>query len=195
MHSFKSDKCLIYCSKFIDKMDWLRQSAIEEIGCRIIGVSEQCDGPAHTCSCHGITIPFFSFLFTYFFSIIFFYFISFSLYESKRRIFSPLFLFCAFSIFDDSSVLQNLKILTYLLPNFSYKDPRLTEVTYHCINFNDRVRKAPYLNFWNFSDPIAQNKNRGNKMSLLGIDTCPSLNDIMEIRCNKCTRSEQGYDF
>ena len=41
----------------------------------------------------------------------------------------------------------------------------------------------------------AQNKNRDKKMSLLGMDTCPSLNDIMEIRCNKCTRSEQGYDF
>jgi hypothetical protein len=27
-------------------------------------------------------------------------------------------------------------------------------------------------------------------MRLLGMDTCPSLNDIMEIRCNKCTRSE-----
>ena len=26
-----------------------------------------------------------------------------------------------------------------------YKDPRLTEVTYHCINFNDRVRKAPKI--------------------------------------------------
>jgi hypothetical protein len=35
----------------------------------------------------------------------------------------------------------------------------------------------------------------GEKMGLLGMDTCPSLNDIMEIRCNKCTRSEQGYDF
>jgi hypothetical protein len=108
-------------------------------------------------------------------------------------------------------------------------------VTYHCINFKDRVRKVPYLNFWNFSDPIvevnavvhmyvtsvsrgslyekfgnkcvkilkfwrtelsyAQNKNKGKKMHLLGMDTCPSLNDIMEIRCNKCTRSEQGYDF
>ena len=33
------------------------------------------------------------------------------------------------------------------------------------------------------------------KMRLLGMDTCPSLNDIMEIRCNRCTRSEQGYDF
>ena len=57
----------------------------------------------------------------------------------KRRIFLPLFLFCAY----DSSVLQNFKIFTHLLPNFSYKDPRLTEVTYHCINFNGRVRKVP----------------------------------------------------
>jgi hypothetical protein len=32
-------------------------------------------------------------------------------------------------------------------------------------------------------------------MSFLGMDICPSLNDIMEIRCNTCTRSEQGYDF
>jgi len=32
-------------------------------------------------------------------------------------------------------------------------------------------------------------------MRLLGMDTCPSLNDTMEIRCNKCTRSELGYDF
>jgi hypothetical protein len=63
----------------------------------------------------------------------------------KRGIFLPLFLFCAF----DSSVLQNIKILTHLLPNFSYKDPRLTEVTYHCVNFNDMVRKVQknyYLN-------------------------------------------------
>jgi hypothetical protein len=41
----------------------------------------------------------------------------------------------------------------------------------------------------------AQNKIRGKKMRLLGMDTCPSMNDIMEMRCNKCTRSEQGYDF
>jgi hypothetical protein len=33
------------------------------------------------------------------------------------------------------------------------------------------------------------------KMRLLGMDTCSSLNDIMEIRCNTCTGSEQGYDF
>ena len=59
----------------------------------------------------------------------------------KRRIFLPLFLFCAY----DNSVLQNFKIFTHLLPNFSYKDPRQTEVTYHCINFNDRVRKVPKI--------------------------------------------------
>jgi hypothetical protein len=28
----------------------------------------------------------------------------------------------------DSSILQNFKIFTHLWPNFSYKDPRLTEV-------------------------------------------------------------------
>jgi hypothetical protein len=58
-----------------------------------------------------------------------------------------------------SSVLQNFKIFTHLLPKLSYKDPRLTEVTYHCINFNDRIRKVPkmyYLNVWNFSDPIVE---------------------------------------
>ena len=51
------------------------------------------------------------------------------------------------------------------------------------------------LKFWRTELSYAQNKNRGKKMRLLGMDTCPSLNDIMEIRCNKCTRSEQGYDF
>jgi hypothetical protein len=53
------------------------------------------------------------------------------------------------------------------------------------------------LNFWRTELSYAQNKNRGKKMRLLGMDiyTCPSLNDIIEIRCNKCTRSEQGYDF
>jgi hypothetical protein len=40
------------------------------------------------------------------------------------------FLLCAY----DSSVLQNCKIFTHLLPNVSHKYPRLTEVTYHCIN-------------------------------------------------------------
>ena len=47
------------------------------------------------------------------------------------------------------------------------------------------------LKFWRTELLYAQNK----KMLLLGMATCPSLNDIMEIRCNKCTRSEQGYDF
>ena len=61
----------------------------------------------------------------------------------KRRIFLPLLLFCAY----DSSGLQNFKIFTHLLPNFSYKDPRLTEVTYHCINFNDRIRKVPKFKY------------------------------------------------
>jgi hypothetical protein len=145
----------------------------------------------------------------------------------KRRIFLPLFLFCAY----DSSVLQNFKIFT----NFSYKDPRQTEVTYHCINFNDSVRKVPKIKIYIFGTFLtlslklmqwyvtsvsrgslyekfgnkcvkilkfcrtelsyAQNKIRGKKMRILGMDTCPSMNDIMEMRCNKCTRSEQGYDF
>ena len=61
--------------------------------------------------------------------------------RTPARIFLPLFLFCAY----DSSVLQNFKIFTHLLPNFSHKDPRLMEMTYHCINFNDRVRKVPTI--------------------------------------------------
>jgi hypothetical protein len=40
-----------------------------------------------------------------------------------------------------------------------------------------------------------QNMQRGERERLLGIDTCPSLNDIMEIRCIKCNRSEQVYDY
>ena len=52
----------------------------------------------------------------------------------KRRIFLPLFLLYVY----DGSVLQNFRIFTHLLPIFLYKNPRLTEVTYHCINFNDR---------------------------------------------------------
>ena len=51
------------------------------------------------------------------------------------------------------------------------------------------------LKFWRTELSYAQNKNRGKQMRLLGMDKCPSLNDIMEIRCNKCTRSEQGYEF
>jgi hypothetical protein len=51
------------------------------------------------------------------------------------------------------------------------------------------------LKFWRTELSYAQNKNGGEEMRLLGMDTYPSLNDITEIRCNKCTRSEQGYDF
>jgi hypothetical protein len=54
----------------------------------------------------------------------------------------------------------------------------------------------PFHKWWNIAGlSYAQNKNRGEKMGLLGMDTCPSLNDIMEIRCNKCTRSERGTIF
>jgi hypothetical protein len=51
------------------------------------------------------------------------------------------------------------------------------------------------LKFWRTELSYAQNKKRDKNMRLLGMDACPSLNDIMEIRCNTCTRSEQGYDF
>ena len=51
------------------------------------------------------------------------------------------------------------------------------------------------LKLWRTELSYAQNKNTSKKMRFLRMDTCPSLNDIMEIRCNKCTRSEQGYDF
>jgi hypothetical protein len=46
------------------------------------------------------------------------------------------------------------------------------------------------LKFWRTELSYAQYKNRDKKMRLLEMDTCPSLNDIMEIRCNKCTPSE-----
>jgi hypothetical protein len=49
------------------------------------------------------------------------------------------------------------------------------------------------LKFWRTELSYAQNKQSGEKERLLGIDTCPSLNDIMEIRCIKCNRSELYY--
>ena len=51
------------------------------------------------------------------------------------------------------------------------------------------------LKFWRTELSYAQTKIGAKQMRLLGMDTCPSLNDIMEIRCNRGTRSEQGYDF
>jgi hypothetical protein len=62
-----------------------------------------------------------------------------------------------------------------------------------CEKFGNKCVKI--LKFWRTELSYAQNKNRSRKKHLLGMNTCPSLNDIMEIRCNKCTRSEQGYDF
>ena len=51
------------------------------------------------------------------------------------------------------------------------------------------------LKFWKTDLSHAQNNNRGEVMRLLEMDAYPSLDDIMEIRCNKCTRSGQVYDF
>ena len=36
------------------------------------------------------------------------------------------------------------------------------------------------LKFWRTELSYAQNKNRGRKMHLLGMDTCPSFNDIIQ---------------
>jgi hypothetical protein len=66
----------------------------------------------------------------------------------------------------------------------------------YCIVYEKFGNKCvKILKFWRTELSYAQNKNMGKKIRLLRMDTCPSLNDIMEIRCNKCTRSEQGYDF
>ena len=43
-----------------------------------------------------------------------------------------------------------------------------------------------------FDSSYAQNNNRGEEVRLLEMDTYPSLDDIKEIRCNKCTRSDQA---
>jgi len=48
------------------------------------------------------------------------------------------------------------------------------------------------LKFWRTDLSYAQNNNRGEEVRLLEMDTYPSLDDIMEIRCNKCTRSREG---
>jgi hypothetical protein len=52
--------------------------------------------------------------------------------------------------------------------------------------------KSRIILFW---AKLLSGRDRGGKMRLLVMNTCLSLNDIMEIRCNKCTRSEQVYDF
>ena len=62
----------------------------------------------------------------------------------KRRSFSPLCLFCAYMY--DCSVLQNFKIFSHLLLQFSYSTLPLTEVEFEscveCNYFNDRARKV-----------------------------------------------------
>ena len=131
----------------------------------------------------------------------------------KRCIFLPLFLLCAY----DSSVLQNFKIFTHLLPNFNERIRKVPKIyilifrTFLTLSlklmqlyvtsvsrgslyekFGNKCVKI--LQFWRTELSYAQSKNKGKKMRLLGMYTCPNLNDIMEITCNKCTRSEQGYD-
>jgi hypothetical protein len=51
------------------------------------------------------------------------------------------------------------------------------------------------LKFWKTELSYAENKNRGKKMHLLGMDTCPSLNDVMEIRLSDCFAMYQWCEF
>ena len=51
------------------------------------------------------------------------------------------------------------------------------------------------LIFWSTEISHAQSKKKGENARLLGIETCPSLNEIMEIRCIKRTQSKQLYVF
>ena len=46
-----------------------------------------------------------------------------------------------------------------------------------CEKFGNKCVKN--LKFWRTELSYAQSKNRGKKMHLLGMDTCPSLNDII----------------
>ena len=51
------------------------------------------------------------------------------------------------------------------------------------------------LKFWRTELSYAQNKNRDEKVHLLGIDNGPSLNEIMKIRCIKHTRKSSCTIF
>ena len=51
------------------------------------------------------------------------------------------------------------------------------------------------LKFFRTELSYAQNKNRGKKMGLLGMEMCPSLNDIMNIRCNNVLEASRGTIF
>jgi hypothetical protein len=146
--------------------------------------------------------PFSNFLFTNLFSIKFLYF------------------FIISSLFPYFNLFVSIFIQSYV--NIKLHVSTLYRIHKACNSAGLKIGSEKFqklkLYFWNFSDHFvevnavvrhfrqlcvgnkcelsyAQNKNRGNKMCILEMDTCPSLNDIMEIRCNKCTRSEQGYDF
>jgi hypothetical protein len=67
----------------------------------------------------------------------------------KRRIFSPLFLFCAYD-----RILRFSHIYCQLFSRVPFVDGSDVPLNSECINFNDRVRKAPnnyYFGaiFWN----------------------------------------------
>jgi hypothetical protein len=101
------------------------------------------------------------------------------------RAISFLYLFCAYDETFGTFLTLSLKLMQW------YVTSVIRGSLYE--KFGNKCVKI--LKFWRTELSYAQNKNRGKQMHLLGMDTCPSLNDIMEIRCNKCTRSEQGYDF
>ena len=94
-----------------------------------------------------------------------------------------------------SEKFQNFKYGTFLTLTLKLMQWYVTSVSRGSLYEKFGNKCVKILKFWRTELSHAQNKNRGKKMRLLGMDTCPSLNDIMEIRCNKCTRSEQGYDF
>ena len=94
-----------------------------------------------------------------------------------------------------SEKFQKFKYGTFLTLTLKLMQWYVTSVSRGSLNEKFGNKCVKILKFWRTELSYAQNKNRSKKMRLLGMDTCPSLNDIMEIRCNKCTRSEVGYDF
>jgi hypothetical protein len=92
-------------------------------------------------------------------------------------------------------IVQYLIFLNFLTLSLKLMQWYVTSVSRGSLHEKFGNKCVKILKFWRTELSDAQSKNRGKKMRLLGMDTCPSLNDIMEIRCNKCTRSEQGYDF
>jgi hypothetical protein len=68
-----------------------------------------------------------------------------------------------------NSVIVTGPLIVYLLPSTKATNEK----------FGNKCVKI--LKLWRSELSYAQNKNRGEKMRLLGMDTCPRLNDIMEI--------------